>query len=666
MTVGSNATFIVTATGTAPLSYQWRKNGANVAGATSSTLTLTGVTTNQAGSYVVLVSNTAGSVTSSPAILTVNPASVAPTITTQPASQTVMVGGNVTFNVTATGTETLTYQWRLNGVNIASATGSTLALTSVTTNQAGSYVVLVSNSAGSVTSSPALVTVTSPDDVPPTIYLRPLVTYVYTNTVTLSGTAADDRGVASVEVQQGDGAFVAANGTTNWVATVALDPGTNTIRVKATDTSGNASPITSSAIIYIVTTPLTLTINGDGVVAPFTNGQLLELGKTYSVTATPKAGSFFSHWVVGGVSITNSTLMFMMSSNLAITANFLLNQSPGSSGVYSGLFYPGSGEPSSGDSGFFTVNVTDKGSFSGKLLLAGASYSLKGEFDGALSARLNIKRKGATDLQVSLQLAAGSDEITGSVGDGSWQSDLNGYRAAVSAKSSANPFAGRYTMLLSNEGGSGESPTGHGAAALTVDTRGRVAIKGVLADGSPAAQSVPVAANGQVPLFVRLNRGKGLLLGWLTLINSTTNDIAGLVSWTKQADDTGLLFPAGFTNTLAAIGSRYAPSGPQIGAGSSGNTAVVLEGGYLPSILTTDVLWSGPNHITVGTPNPTALALAMSASTGFLKGKFSHPLTGNPLTIRGAFLQKQDLGGGFFFGPNLAGSMTIEHSASVP
>jgi pectate lyase len=114
-----------------------------------------------AGSYTVVVTNVAGSVTSAAATLTVNAAPVPPSITTQPASQTVNAGSSVTFSVVATGTAPLSYQWKFNGGNITGATSSSLTLNNVQSANAGSYTVLVSNSAGSVTSAAATLTVNS-------------------------------------------------------------------------------------------------------------------------------------------------------------------------------------------------------------------------------------------------------------------------------------------------------------------------------------------------------------------------------------------------------------------------------------------------------------------------------------------------------------------------
>ncbi len=85
-----------------------------------------------------------------------------PSITTQPAGATVNAGATVSFSVVATGTAPLTYQWQLGGAAINGATGDTYSISSVTANQAGSYSVVVTNAAGSVTSNTATLTVNTP------------------------------------------------------------------------------------------------------------------------------------------------------------------------------------------------------------------------------------------------------------------------------------------------------------------------------------------------------------------------------------------------------------------------------------------------------------------------------------------------------------------------
>jgi hypothetical protein len=155
---GQDATFSVSATGAGPMSYQWKCNGTSLAGATTATLTLTNVQTNNAGNYVVVISNFAGSMTSAVATLTVL---VPPTITIGPQSQTVSSGENVALSVVATGTGPLGYQWSFNDALLPGASDSTLLLTNVRTADAGTYSVAVFNDAGSATDA-AILTVTNP------------------------------------------------------------------------------------------------------------------------------------------------------------------------------------------------------------------------------------------------------------------------------------------------------------------------------------------------------------------------------------------------------------------------------------------------------------------------------------------------------------------------
>jgi hypothetical protein len=158
---GQTAAFSVTSSGAAPLSYQWSKNGAAISGATSSAYTTPPVTASDSGSqFSVVVSNSAGSVTSNVSTLTVKAAAVAPSITTQPASQTVIAGQTATFSVTSSGAAPLSYQWSKNGAAISGATSSAYTTPSVAASDSGSqFRVVVSNSAGNVTSNVAILTV---------------------------------------------------------------------------------------------------------------------------------------------------------------------------------------------------------------------------------------------------------------------------------------------------------------------------------------------------------------------------------------------------------------------------------------------------------------------------------------------------------------------------
>ena len=151
---GNTASFAVAVTGTGPLTYQWRKNGTAIGGATSAVYTIPATVIADAAGYSVVVTNSAGSATSPAASLTVNPgpAPVAPAITTQPTGLVVIPGATATFAVAATGSGPLAFQWRRNGSDLPGATGPVLTLTNVSGAEAGNYSVVVSNAAGSVTS----------------------------------------------------------------------------------------------------------------------------------------------------------------------------------------------------------------------------------------------------------------------------------------------------------------------------------------------------------------------------------------------------------------------------------------------------------------------------------------------------------------------------------
>src|SRR5205823_13787495 len=115
----------LTATGTAPLRHHSHPTRPSTDLATAASYTTPATTASDNGDqFTVVVSNAAGSVTSGAAALTVSAVLVAPTITTQPASQTVSTGQTATFTVTATGTAPLTYQWQRNGTAIGAATAA--------------------------------------------------------------------------------------------------------------------------------------------------------------------------------------------------------------------------------------------------------------------------------------------------------------------------------------------------------------------------------------------------------------------------------------------------------------------------------------------------------------------------------------------------------------
>ena len=161
VTAGTTVTFSTGASGTPAPTFQWRKDGANLPGATNASLVLTNVQAAHAGSYLVVVSNSAGIITSNAATLTVDAIPVTapgPSLTAQPQSQYVAPGTAVTFAATATGTG-LSYQWKKDGTALAGATSATYRLAAATAADMGFYAVTVTNATGTVDSDVATLTV---------------------------------------------------------------------------------------------------------------------------------------------------------------------------------------------------------------------------------------------------------------------------------------------------------------------------------------------------------------------------------------------------------------------------------------------------------------------------------------------------------------------------
>ena len=149
-----------------PLFYQWFFDETNaIVGATNPVLHLANAQLSQSGAYTVIVTNTFGSVTSSPAMLSV--IDVPPAIVTQPRSQAFWAGFTVDFSAEVAGSLPLSYQWLFNSTRaLVGATNSTLELTNVPPWQAGVYSVIVTNAYGAVTSSPAMLSLVPSNTVP--------------------------------------------------------------------------------------------------------------------------------------------------------------------------------------------------------------------------------------------------------------------------------------------------------------------------------------------------------------------------------------------------------------------------------------------------------------------------------------------------------------------
>ena len=159
---GTIATFTVASNDTTSLTYQWYKNGSAISGATQASYSVYGATLSDAANYNVIVSNPYGSTTTPNVTLTVTPAPLAPTITTQPVSQSVTASFSASFYVNASGTSPFTYVWKKDGSAVVGSNSPNLTLSNTTAINSSTYTVTISNSAGTVTSNVVTLSINAP------------------------------------------------------------------------------------------------------------------------------------------------------------------------------------------------------------------------------------------------------------------------------------------------------------------------------------------------------------------------------------------------------------------------------------------------------------------------------------------------------------------------
>src|SRR6202790_5183115 len=397
VTATQTATFTVVASGTAPLSYQWLKNGANVAGATSwSYTTLLTTTADNGSTFDVVVSNTAGTATSNAATLTVNAASVVPTITTQPVSQAVTAGQTATFSVVATGTTPLSYQWLKNGANIAGATSSSYTTPATTAADGGStFNVVLSNTAGTATSNAATLTVNAAP-VAPTITTQPA-----NQTVTAGATSSSYTTPATTSFDNG-ARF-----------TVVVSNSTGSVTSSAATLTVNAAPVAPS----ITTQPLSQTVTG-GQTAAFsvTATGASPLGYQWSKNGTAISGAISASYTTPPTTTTDNGAQFtvVVSNSVgSVTSNagtltvnaatYLLNANPTTINF---------GNVNTGSSSSLSVTLTNSGNSSmtiSSVNFTGAGFTANGVPAGTI---LNAGRSAT--LTVSFA-PAGAGSVTGNV-----------------------------------------------------------------------------------------------------------------------------------------------------------------------------------------------------------------------------------------------------------
>ena len=251
---------------------------------------------------------------------------------------------------------------------------------------------------------------------------------------------------------------------------------------------------------------------------------------------------------------------------------------------------------------------------------------------------------------------ADPDRLTGTVSNATFTANLLADRAGFDGRQNLAPQAGRYTLAIDgNEGESTSTPGGYGFGTVTVNSAGVIRVAASLADGAKLSQSVPISKDGDWPLFGSLYSGKGFIMSWAKFAETTSEDISGEVVWMKPAVPRAKLYPVGFTFSTALHGSRYQPANKVL---SFNNGQLTLEGGGLEDEIVNQLRLGDGNRVT--NLSSIKLNLAISASTGLFSGRVEEPGSSTGIPFKGAVLQKQNVGFGWFMGRNSqSGEVTL-------
>lgn len=284
--LGSPATFTVALTATSGATYQWKKGGVNIPGATNATYTIPNTVATDTGSYSVAIGSSCPSVTgttTTPVALTFNnPA----TINLQPASQSICNGGLATFTTSATGTG-ITYQWQKNGVNITGATDTYYTIPVIVPTDSGNYTVVVMGTTpcGNVTSNVAKLTV---KQLPLIITPSGTTTFCAGSSVVLSG----DPLPTLTYKWLNNNTIISGQTNSSYTATL-----TGNYSAIVTNTANSCSDTTNA--ISVINGAPTSTITPAGA-ASFCSGDTVLL-------TGPQVGGITYQWNLAGNPIANAT-----------------------------------------------------------------------------------------------------------------------------------------------------------------------------------------------------------------------------------------------------------------------------------------------------------------------------------------------------------------------
>lgn len=419
---GDAVEFSVSVSGSAPFSYQWRRNNV-VQGVSTASFILSNIASASAGTWTVTVTNSKGSASSS-MVLTVTDNYVAPTITTQPTSATSLPGRNVVFAVAATGSTPRIYQWKKDGANYGTYSGSdTLTIADVQASDAGRYSVLVSNNGGSTTSAEAILTV-SAGTAAPAFTSAPVSQTISPNSTVVFSAVATGTPAPSLQWQRNGTAIPGATQST-LVLSAATANQAGTYTCVATNSVGSAT--SAAATLTLSSTSDFGRLINLSILTPLSSAEgFFTLGATLGGPGTSgtkpllirAAGPALSTLGVPGV-LPDPKLEFL-SNGTVVASNDNWEGAPVLAAAFSGVGAFNYGAANSKDaalfkadaaSGGYTIRVSDTTGGSGNVIAE--------VYDATAAASFTATTPRLINLAVLKQINAGSILTTGFVISGS-------------------------------------------------------------------------------------------------------------------------------------------------------------------------------------------------------------------------------------------------------
>jgi hypothetical protein len=207
-------------------------------------------------------------------------------------------------------------------------------------------------------------------------------------------------------------------------------------------------------------------------------------------------------------------------------------------------------------------------------------------------------------------------------------------------------------LVIPGNNNGADQPAGNGFGSVTINALGKVNFSGMLGDGTPVTSTSIVSSDGQWPFYASLYGGKGSILAWLSFTNNGV--ISGQMNWFKLPQATANLYPSGFTNSPEAVGSVYLYTNGLPILGFTNGLLSLTSGNFQQSITNQVALVPDKED-----SDQNGATLTFNTSSGLFKGTVMNAETSKPIAFKGAILQNQNMGAGFFLSTNESGSVIL-------